>query len=84
MFDAISVERTGVPAAAIITDRFATAAKAMAQAQGVPSYPFAVIEHPIANASQEDLRAKAEMAISQLIPLLASRSGSRKAEAQKD
>lgn len=58
---------------AIITDRFAASAAAMAAANGRPDYPFAVIAHPIAGDDDDALRAKAERAVELLVPLLTRR-----------
>lgn len=62
---------------AIITDRFAQSARAVAELNGLPEYPFVVIAHPIANNSDDELRAKAEEAVRRLVPLLGS--GARQA-----
>jgi hypothetical protein len=66
----MSAEKLGIPAVAVITDRFEESARAMASANGMPDYPFAVISHPIAGNSDEELREKAERAVELLIPLL--------------
>ncbi len=42
----------------------------MAELNGIPGYPFAVIAHPIADNGDDALRAKAEQVLAQLIPLL--------------
>jgi hypothetical protein len=73
MHDALAAESRGIPAVAIMTDRFAETARGVADLNGVPDYPFVVIAHPIANDSDDDLRAKAESAISRVIPLLTRR-----------
>ncbi len=69
----MSAERLGIPAVAVITDRFEASARAMAAANGLPDYPFAVIAHPIAGNSDEELRDKAELAVRRLVPLLTQR-----------
>ena len=69
----MSAERLGIPAVAIITDRFEASARAMAEANGLADYPFAVIAHPVAGNSDAELRAKAEQAVSALVPLLTRR-----------
>jgi hypothetical protein len=69
----MSAERLGIPAVAVITDRFETSARAMAEANGLADYPFAVIAHPVAGNGDEELRAKAERAVSLLVPLLTQR-----------
>ena len=69
----MSAERLGIPAVAIITDRFAASARAMAEANGLADYPFAIIAHPVAGNSDAELRAKAEQAVSAIVPLLTRR-----------
>ncbi len=46
----------------------------MAKLNGLPDYPFAVIGHPVANDSDEALRAKAEIAVKRIVPLLTQRA----------
>lgn len=53
-------ERQGVPAVSVMTTRFVTAAKLMARVLGMPDYPFVVIEHPISNAGDAGLEARAK------------------------
>jgi hypothetical protein len=69
----MSAERLGIPAVAIITDRFEASARAMAEANGLADYPFAIIAHPVAGNSDAELRAKAEQAVSALVLLLTRR-----------
>jgi alkanesulfonate monooxygenase SsuD/methylene tetrahydromethanopterin reductase-like flavin-dependent oxidoreductase (luciferase family) len=69
----MSVERIGIPAVAVITDRFEASARAMAEANGLPDYPFAVIAHPVAGNSDDELRDKAEQTMRLLLPLLTRR-----------
>ena len=70
MHDAIAVENTGIVATAIITDRFASTAQAMAHVLGMPDLPFAVIPHPISHNDGAELRAKAASAVQQCVALL--------------
>lgn len=51
----LAAERRGVPAVAIMTDRFVDTAREVAAIQGLPDYPFVVIEHPIAGNPDEEL-----------------------------
>ncbi len=76
MHDALAAESKGIPAVAIMTERFEQSARAVAELHGVPGYPFVVIPHPIANDDDADLRAKAELAVHRLVPLLTAREGS--------
>jgi hypothetical protein len=73
MHDAIAAERRGIPAVAIMTDPFAASARAVAELNGVPDYPFVVIAHPIASDSDPELRAKAEAAVGSVVRLLTER-----------
>ena len=73
MHDAIEAERLGIPAVAIITDRFARTAQAVSHVNGLKDYPFAVISHPVANNDDAVLREKARTAIAEIVPLLTQR-----------
>ena len=73
MHDAIAAETRGIPAVAVMTDRFEQSAKAMAAVNGIPDYPFVMLQHPIANDSDSDLAAKAEAAVEQIVALLTKR-----------
>ena len=77
MHDAISAERAGVPAAAIITDRFRQTARAVAGLYGMDGYAFAVVAHPISSDLAASLRAKAEQAVQQCVAILTERPRSR-------
>jgi hypothetical protein len=67
MHDALAAERRGVPAAAVMTERFEPSARAVTELNGVPAYPFVVIGHPIAGDSDAELRRKAEAAVGRLV-----------------
>ena len=73
MHDSIEAERLGIPAVGIMTDRFVRSAELMAELNGLPGYPFAVIAHPVANNSDEVLRQKAEVAVARIVVLLTQR-----------
>ena len=68
--DAVPAVRRGVPALAILTAGFIDGAELLASALGAPGYAFVVIEHPIANASDEQLEAKARDTLEQAERLL--------------
>jgi len=40
----------------------------------LPDYPFAVIEHPIAGNTDDELKAKAEQALDTIVRILSSRA----------
>ena len=73
MHDALAAEIRGIPAVAVMTDRFMPTALAVAELNGIPDYPYVVIDHPIANNSSEELQAKAEAAIARIVALLTDR-----------
>jgi len=73
MHDALAAETRGIPAVAIMTDRFEPTARAVAELNGIPEYPYVVIAHPIANNSDAELRAKAEAVIGRVVALLTER-----------
>jgi hypothetical protein len=56
-----------------MTERFERSARVVAQVNGLPDYPFAVIGHPIANDGDGALRLKAEAAVERIVPLLTAR-----------
>ena len=45
----------------------------MGELNGLPGYPFAVIEHPVANNDDAVLKEKAEIAVKAIVPLLMKR-----------
>jgi hypothetical protein len=61
-----------VPAIAVMTERFVSAAELMSRALGMPGYGFVVIGHPISSASAEQLEAFAIETIRQARRLLLS------------
>jgi hypothetical protein len=56
-----------------MTDRFVASARAVADLNGLPDYPFVVIPHPIANDTPDALRHKAERAVTDIVALLTNR-----------
>ena len=62
-----------------MTDRFVRSARIVAQVNGLPDYPFAVIGHPVASDDDATLRAKAEIAVRQIVPILTASGRERRA-----
>ena len=56
-----------------MTDRFVRSAEVVAQVNGLPGYPFVVIQHPVANNDDQALRAKAAAAVKEIVRLLTQR-----------
>ena len=72
MHDSISLERLGVPSACVITDGFLPTGRVMADFAGLPGYPLVVIDHPIADNTPDQLRAKAEQIVQRSVEILLS------------
>ena len=53
-----------------MTDRFTETARLMAEVCGIPTYPFAVVPHPISSDDAAGLRAKAQGAARQCVDIL--------------
>jgi len=73
LHDAVTVEKAGIAATAIITDGFVQTALAISRVSGMPEFPFAVIAHPIANNDNPMLRNKAAEAARQCEAILLGR-----------
>ena len=58
-----------------MTDRFAVSVREIASIEGLPDYPFVIIEHPIAGNPADELHGKAEGALAEVLSLLTTRKG---------
>jgi hypothetical protein len=56
-----------------MTDRFEVSVREIAAIEGLPDYPFVVIDHPIAGNPTEELHDKAERALAAIVALLTTR-----------
>ena len=56
-----------------MTDRFAVSVREIATIEGLPDYPFVVIDHPIAGNPTEELHGKADRALTEVLSLLTTR-----------
>jgi len=70
VLDAILLEQQGVPAIAIITEPFRETGRAMAQSWGLPGFRFLETPHPIANASEAELDARADRLVEPVLAVL--------------
>jgi hypothetical protein len=68
--DALSAERLGVPAVAIVTAPFVASATEIARIEGLPGYRVVSIPHPIAGEADDVLHARALLVAEALLPLL--------------
>jgi len=70
VLDGILLEMRNIPSASIITHLFVNTSKAMSKQWGDPKYPFLVMEHPIANLSDDLLQQRVERIVPQIVELL--------------
>jgi hypothetical protein len=70
VLDAINLEKQGIPAVAVVTEPFIPTAKAMAELNGMPGYPFVVVPHPIGSLDEAALRERAELVLERIEELL--------------
>lgn len=68
--DGIAFEGRGVPAAVICSDAFTVTTEAMAKMRGVPDYRYVTTAHPVAVLTPEEVRARAEAALPEIVALL--------------
>ena len=54
----------------LCTEPFEVTAKAIARVLGLPDYPFLKVQHPIGSCTLPELKARAEVAYRQALPIL--------------
>ena len=64
------LEKAGIPAIPLITDAFQPAAREMAELWGVPEFGFVMMRHPLAYLTPEDIEARADALLSNVLALL--------------
>ena len=70
MADGTTFERKGLQTAAVLTDTFRRPGDAMARVQGFVNYRYAVIPHPISSLNQQQVRARAEAVLPDVLAIL--------------
>lgn len=70
MHDGVSFEKAGIPVATFATTEFANAARAQADALGMPDYEVILVEHPIQPLTREEVYERADTVYDQLIEKL--------------
>ena len=70
MLDAVHFEELGVPAAAILTEPFASTGQAIAELAGFADYPFATVPHPIGSLTVSEAIAVADAVTPMVLSLL--------------
>ena len=64
------MEKRGKPTVTICSDSFASLAQTVALAKGMPSLRRVVVAHPVAGLPAEQVRAKAENAMEEIVKSL--------------
>ena len=59
-----------MPAVSICTEPFEVTARAMAGVYGFPGYEFAVVPHPVASLDEDQISARVDVLIPQLLKIL--------------
>jgi hypothetical protein len=54
----------------VCTEPFAVTAKNIARVLGLPDYPFLKLQHPVGSCTLTELKARAEVAYRQAVPVL--------------
>ena len=64
-----------IPAVAVATHEFRTAARAQASALGRPDYEAVYVPHPIQDQTREEIEARAEAAVEEIVARLRRNGG---------
>lgn len=70
MHDSLKLEAFGVPAVAVATSEFQTAARAQAAALGRPDFEAVYVRHPIQDQTAEEIAARADAAFDEIVARL--------------
>jgi len=68
--DGTTFERKGLQTATILTDTFRRPGDAMARVQGFTNFRYAVITHPISSLSQDQIKARAQHVLPEVLAIL--------------
>ena len=74
MHDSIDLEGRGKPTVFVASDEFRDAARVQAEALGLSAVRRVFVPHPIQDASDDEMRAKADAIVEQVIAALKSSS----------
>jgi alkanesulfonate monooxygenase SsuD/methylene tetrahydromethanopterin reductase-like flavin-dependent oxidoreductase (luciferase family) len=66
LHDSTKLESLGVPAVAVATHEFMTAARAQARALGRSDFDAVYVAHPIQDQTKEEIQAKAEAVLDEI------------------
>ena len=68
------VRRRGVSSAVICSKPFLNLGRNQSRVLGVPDLPLIIIDHPLGGISMDDVKARADCALPQVLDVLRSRS----------
>jgi hypothetical protein len=68
--DSVFFEKAGIPVAAFATTEFANAARAQADALGMPDFTLIFVEHPIQPLTEAEVKQRADAVFDQLLEKL--------------
>jgi hypothetical protein len=70
VLDAMTFEKLGIPAVAVITEPFVPTAESIARLAGMPGYAVAVLPHPFGSLGEAEVAAHAERIVQRIEALL--------------
>lgn len=79
MHDSIRLENLGIPTVAVITDVFRAAARAQASALRRQDFEAVLVPHPVQDRSTEEIAAKADEAVDEVVAHLLGADSERAA-----
>ena len=66
----IEVRRLGIPSAVICSEPFVQLGRTQSKVHGVPDLPLIIIKHPLGGLAIDDVKARADSALAQLLEVL--------------
>jgi hypothetical protein len=82
--DTFYFERRGIPAVFVASDVFRAAASSQSQALGMPDVARVFVPHPIQDATDAEMQAKAEAVVDEILAALESGAAKGEAERRRD
>ena len=70
MHDTVWFEIQGLPAVSIASSEFAEAAEVQRRALGMEGARYILVDHPIQDATDDEMRAKAQAVVDQVVAAL--------------
>jgi hypothetical protein len=70
----VEVRRRGIPSAVICSEPFVQLGRTQSRVLGVPDLPLIIIKHPLGGLAMDDVKARADSALAQLLDVLRERA----------